>query len=168
MTAPVPYRWNGEAFEPLSRFKAECDRVFAIGEVHVLEPHEERSGASHRFYFAAIREAWMNLSDEMAQRFRSPEALRKYALIRAGYADSTSHVAGSKAEAQRLATFIQPIDEFAIVTVEGATVTRFTAKSQSLRAMGKREFENSKNAVLDIIAEMIGVTAGELVKAEAA
>ena len=81
---------------------------------------------------------------------------------------SETLVASSKAEAVRLAAFIRPIDEFSIVTVQGAVVTRFTAKSQNMRAMGKAEFEASKRAVLDKIADMIGVSTNDLTKAEAA
>lgn len=169
MTAPMAFRWTGEAFEPLPRFVRACDDTFAIGEVHTLEVTEDRSGPSHRHYFAAIREAWMSLRDDAADRLRSPEALRKFALIRAGYADSTSMVASSKAEAQRLAAFMRPMDEFAVITVEGATVTRWTAKSQSMRAMGKKDFQASKEAVLGILADMLGTAPGEIERhAEAA
>jgi hypothetical protein len=37
-------------------------------------------------------------------------------------------------------------------------VKKFTAKSQSVKAMNKQEFQLSKVAVLDIIAELIEVT----------
>ena len=162
MSAPMAFRWTGEAFEPLPRFVRACDATFAIGEVHTLEALEDRSGASHRHYFAAIRESWMSLRDDAADRFRSPEALRKFALIRAGYADSTSMVAGSKAEAQRMAAFMRPMDEFAVITVEGATVTRWTAKSQSQKAMGKAAFQASKEAVLEVLADMLCTARGEI------
>ena len=55
-----------------------------------------------------------------------------------------------------------------MVTVEGCIVTRYTAKSQSYRAMGKQTFEASKRAVLDVIADMLGVTADEIETARAA
>ena len=43
------------------------------------------------------------------------------------------------------------------VVVNEATVTVMTAKSQSMRAMGRVEFQRSKEAVLDVVAQMIGV-----------
>ena len=50
------------------------------------------------------------------------------------------------------------LDDFAIVVVTGSVVTRFTAKSQSQRAMGKADFQASKDAVLDLAAQLIGAT----------
>ena len=43
-----------------------------------------------------------------------------------------------------------------------------TAQSQSFRAMGKQRFQESKQAVLDILAELIGVEAKQLEDANAA
>ena len=54
------------------------------------------------------------------------------------------------------------MDEYAIVTVTGSLVTVYTAQSQSYRAMGKDKFQASKQAVLDLIAEMIGVETKKL------
>ena len=168
MNSLAAYRWTGEVLDPLPRFVRVCNETFVVGEVYTLVTHEERSGLSHRHYFASIREAWMSLRDDAADRLRSPEALRKFALIKAGYADSQSITCASKAEAQRVAAFIRPVDEFAAVTVAGATVTRWTAKSQSMRAMGKAEFQASKDAVLDVLADMLGTTPRDLEQARAA
>jgi hypothetical protein len=66
-------------------------------------------------------------------------------------------VCASKAEAQRVAAFIKPMDEYAVVLAQEATVTVYTAKSQSMRAMGKEAFQASKDAVLGVLADMIGV-----------
>lgn len=163
--APIPCRWSGEAFEPLPRFKRAADEAWVIGEVYRVEALEERPIASHRHYFAAINEAWRNLSDDATVRFRTPEALRKWALVKAGYADERSIVCASKAEAQRLATFIAPLDDYAIVVPREAVVTVYTAKSQSMKAMGKADFAASKQAVLDILAALIGVETGALERA---
>ena len=159
---PIPCTWDGESFVPLKRFGPLCDRHFVVGEVHPMVVQEQRSQASHGHYFAALTNAWNSLPDHLAERFPSVEALRKYALIKAGYADERSIVAASKAEARRIAAFIRPMDEFAVVTVSEVVVTVYTAKSQSMRAMGKVEFGASKSAVLDIVAEMIAVTPSDL------
>jgi hypothetical protein len=71
-------------------------------------------------------------------------------------------VCRSNAEAQRFAAFMKPIDEWAIIEVKGSTVTRYSAKSQSERAMGKVDFEASKNDVLNFAASLIGVTRPQL------
>ena len=42
---------------------------------------------------------------------------------------------------------------------------QFTAKSQSSAAMGKTQFQASKEAVLDVLAEMIGVEPAALARA---
>lgn len=162
MIAPMPFRWTGEAMEPL-RPKA-ADAAFTIGQVYRLDTIEERSPASHNHYFAALHEGWKNLREEDAERFPTSESLRKWCLIRAGYRDERTLVCASKAEAQRVAAFVRPMDEFAIVTVSEAVVRVWTAKSQSMRAMGKKEFGESKDAVLSLIADMIGVSPDQLLQ----
>lgn len=159
---PVPFFWDGESM--VTRHPILADKHYTIGENYVLVEHQERSLASHGHYFACLREAWLNLSDADMERFPTQEHLRKYALIKAGYHDQRSIVCASKAEANRMAGFIKPMDEFAVVIASEATVTVYTAKSQSMRAMGKADFQTSKDAVLQIVAEMIGVTADALAK----
>lgn len=160
MIRPLAFRWVGDAMVPLSPHLA--DGQYVVGEVYRLVPMEDRSEASHRQYFAAVNDAWRNLPEAMADQFPTSEHLRKWALIKTGYRDERSIVAGSKAEAQRMATFIEPMDEFAIVTTSAATVTVWTAKSQSMKAMGKAEFQKSKGDVLDLLASMIGTDAAAL------
>ncbi len=133
-----------------------------------LAPVEDRSAASHRHYFAAINECWRSLSEELADQFASAEHLRKAALIKAGYRDERSIVCASHAEALRVAAFIRPLDDYAIVSVVGSTVVQLTAKSQSQKAMGKEVFGASKEAVFNVLAEMLGVPVGDLPKSEAA
>lgn len=161
---PLAFEWTGEEMKPLCPKLA--DEHFTIGERYILVEHNDRSVNSHRHYFSAIREGWLNLREDVAERFPTPEALRKYALIKAGYADSQSLVCSSKAEAQRIAAFLRPTDEFSIIVVKDATVTRWVAKSQSLRAMGKEDFQASKDAVLDVISAMVKISSDSL-KAEA-
>lgn len=169
MNTPLPYRWDGEAMVPLRGFQKRADDAFIVGQVYRLEPVEERSAASHRHYFAAVNEAWSSLPEHLADRFPTPEHLRKFALVKAGHADSRQIVASSKAEAQRLAAFVRPMDEYAVVTVTDAVVTVWTARSQSQKAMGKALFQQSKDDVLRIVSEMIGVEPAALQKhAEAA
>lgn len=159
---PLTYAWDGEAMRPVGRYAKEADRYFVIGERYQLVEHVERSHASHGHYFAALSEAWANLPEHHAERFVSPEALRKYALVKCGYADRQDFVANSKAEAMRLAAALRSVDEYAVVTVSGAVVTRWTAQSQSMRAMGKKAFQESKQAVLDYVASLVGVNPEEL------
>lgn len=161
--APVTFIWTGEAMSPAgSGFARMCDKRFVIGERYRLDEISERSGASHNHYFAALNDAFLNLPEDLSERFQTSESLRKFALIKCGYADQRQIVCASKAEAQRVAAFIKPMDEYAIVTASEAVVTVYTAKSQSMRAMGKAEFEKSKGNVLDYVASLIGTTPGTL------
>lgn len=157
MTAPIRFTWDGESMVPLPRFAKACDAEFTIGETYQMVVQEERSWASHRHYFAAVHEAWLNLPEDLAEQFPTEEHLRKRALIKAGFSEHRQFVASSKAEAVRLAAFIRPSDEYALVTVDGAVVNVWTARSQSVHAMGKQVFQESKNKVLDVLAEMIGI-----------
>lgn len=158
LNAPVlEFQWDGESFVPLPRFAKLCDRDFVIGERYRMEVIEERSQASHAHYFAAIRESWLNLPENLADRFPTPEHLRKFALIRAGYRSERSIVCDTEADAKRCASFAQPIDEYAVVIPKGTVVTIYTAKSQSHRSMGKEDFQASKDAVLTELARILDV-----------
>lgn len=165
MTAPAPIavRWDGDAFVPISqRFARQADKDFVIGEVYHMVVEEPRSANSHKHYFAAITEAWRNLPESMDGRFPTADHLRSFALCMTGYRDERHIVCSSRAEALRLAAFIRPMDEFAIVSVDAACVTVWTAKSQNLRAMNKATFQASKTAVLAYLADMLSVPADVL------
>ena len=152
---PIRFRWDGRAMIPTVPSVAK-DR-FEVGKVYPMEVREDRSWASHGHFFASIKEAWDNLPETMAGRFPTPDHLRKFALIRAGYRDERTIVAASKAEALRVASFVRPFDTQAVVIVREATIVVWTAKSQSVRDMGKAEFQQSKSDTLDALSEMIGV-----------
>jgi len=162
--APIPllFRYEGEGeFKPATPYWGQrADRSYVVGEVYRLIPHEERSQASHNHFFASIQNGFDNLPDAMRDQFPTVEHLRKKLLIRAGYADERSIVCGSKAEAQRVAAFVRPMDEYAIVSVKEAVVRVFTAQSQSMKAMGAKAFAESKQAVLDQLDDLLGVERG--------
>jgi len=163
MMRPMPFQWTGEEMRPTRGFAALADKQFVIGEVYVLgEADQERSGASHRHYFASVHEAWLNLPEREAERFPTSEHLRKYALIKAGYCDVRDMVCASKAEAVRVGAFVKPMDPYALVVVSAAVVRVYTAKSQSHKAMTKRVFQESKDAVLGVLAGMIEVSREQL------
>lgn len=158
----ILFEWTGEAFVPLPRFARLCDKDFVVGEKYKMEVIEERSIVSHNHFFAEVHDAWLNLPEDTAQGFPTPDHLRKYALIRCGFHDSRTISFETAADARKAASFIEPMDEFAVVTVEGRLVTVYTAKSQSYKAMGKEDFQRSKQAVLEILAGLIGVDKKQL------
>lgn len=161
---PVAYQWTGDAMAVVPRFAKLADEQFVIGEHYVLVPHEERSMASHGHYFVLVNEAWRNLPESYGDRWPTADHLRKWALIKAGFRDERSFACSSKAEARRMAAFLKPMDDYAVVIVSEALVIVYTAKSQKLTHMGKAVFQASKDAVLEILAELLEVTPEALTK----
>ena len=160
---PIHCYWDGEVFRPDSPYKVRCaDKQFARGEVLRLVDEPEHSTRSRQHMFAAVEEAWKNLPPLLAERFSSPDALRKYALIKSGHCYSDSVICPSHADAMRVSAWGRQIDEFTLVTVNKNVVTRYTAKSQSKQAMSKEEFQTSKDDVLRVVSELIGVAKQEL------
>lgn len=170
---PVVFQWDGDNLVPLKRFTKLCNDQYVVGETYTMAEIEDRSKVSHDHYFATLDDYWHNLPESQADQIysRSPEHLRKYALIKCGYANILDHVCESKAEALRTAALIAPIDEYALIEVRGCVVRIARAQSQKMRAMGKKDFQESKSKVLDYVASLIDgkpavpVVAPELVPA---
>jgi hypothetical protein len=151
MTDLIECTFTGEAFIPRTPFmlRRAAER-FGAGEIVYLNAEEERSMLSHRHYFATLNDLWANLPERFATEpwAQSPEHFRKWLLIRAGYSTAQTYACQSRAEAMRLAAAIRPLAEFNVVAVRDAAVIRFEAQSQSVKAMGKKAFQESKDAVL--------------------
>lgn len=166
MSVAMKWTWQGDAMTPADqRSRQLADQHLVVGESYRLTPHENRTGRSHNHFFACVHEAWQTMPDDMLDRFPSSEHLRKYALIKSGHCDMRTLVAASKAEAQRIAAFMAPMDGFALVVASEATVTIYTAKSMSKRAMGAKGFQNAKDDVFRVIGELIGADPAELGRA---
>jgi hypothetical protein len=162
-TRPIQFTWDGEAMQPRNAFWAKrCDEQYVVGQDYRLAPYEERSMRSHGHFFACLTEAWRNLPEALSDRFPSPEALRKYALIKAGYRDERVIAAATSEEASKLAAFARSMDDYAVVVIDDNVVTVLTAKSQSMRAMDKATFQKSKDDVLRVVAELVHVTPDQL------
>lgn len=152
----VAFKWDGESMIPIRPKLA--DETYVIGSVYWLEEEQPRSGKSHNHEFAWLKEAWLQLPEEIADMYPTPEHLRKRALIQAGFFTEVVIDAGTQAAALRVAAFARGEDEFALVITRGPLVVVRKAKSQSRRAMGGPDFQASKTAALEIVAAMIGVT----------
>jgi hypothetical protein len=163
---PLPCRWTGDALEPIGRFKINADREFVVGQHYIIAPVEnDHSSASRRHYFACLDDIWMSLPDGYAERFPTMTHMRKHALIECGYANSRQYVAKSKAEALRVLSFMGS-KIYSIVAVKKNVITEWTARSQAKEAMDAKMFQESKTAVLDYCAGLIGVASESLTKAE--
>lgn len=147
---------------PLPRFAKECDKEFVVGEIYHLETVQERSPASHAAYFAYVTEAWRNLPEDLALRFPTANKLRKWCLIKCGYANEQSIVCQTITDAMRFAMFLERVNEDSVIVKKGNVIKIYTAKSQSMRSMKKAEFQQSGDAVRILLAEMIGTTAAAL------
>lgn len=154
---PLWFYWSGDHMVPLTRFADRARKQYTIGEKYRLVEEHERSQVSHNHFFACLQEAWTQLPEEYAQRFPSVEALRKWSLVRAGFATERSIVADSPEQAIEIGAFVRPSDPYAVITVKSNVVTVYTAMSQSRKNMGHKQFTASKQAVLEIVSQMVGV-----------
>jgi hypothetical protein len=165
MTGPIVTIYDGEVFVPLRSFRKECDARFVAGQRYSFDPDEERSHKAHAAYFAYVTECWRNLPEDQAERFPSPMALRRYALIKCGYADKREVVCANNSEAMRLAALVKSFDPYSLTMVSERAVAIWTAQSQSYKAMGKKAFLESQQAVRDFLAAMIGTAPAEVERA---
>ena len=181
MIRPVTFKWqqvdvtdattgevrSAKAMVPLVRYGNLAARQYEEGEDYTLVLLEDRSQASHNFYFAMIQNGFNNLPENIAARWPSAEHLRKWLLIEAGWFDEKEFDGPNEDFCRRLATFVRTEDEYARISVHknsgsGWKVIIRRAKSQAKGAMKKAEFEASKQAALELLEHMIGVPLGTL------
>jgi hypothetical protein len=185
MTRPIPvaFRWidvdvlgahgtveTRPAMVPLERFRKACDRQYGKpGGVFILSPDEHASERSRRHYFACLNEAWKNLPESIQHRYPSMQHLRKTALVKAGFRKERHQVCATYAEALEVAALVKDVDEFCVTVVHPgrdvagpATLSVYTAESQSTFAMKADRFQASKEAVLGLVAGLIGSTVEDL------
>jgi hypothetical protein len=167
MADAIACRWSNGAFFPTDRFVEQTQERFVDGAVYWLNVEPERSEKSHGHEFAWLKEAWKQLPESLADQYPSTEHLRKRALIQGGFYDEQIIDAGSNAAALRVCQGIKafPGEAFSMVFVRGSFVVVRRAKSQSKKAMGAADFQRSKQAVLEIVSELIGVTIEQLSRA---
>jgi len=157
-------KWDGATLTPTGHYglSAACE-LMDVGDTVIVEVDHPRSQSSHKHQFAEINEAWRHLPEHLQDRkwSKSPEALRKHALIATGYALVEQIVCGTLAEVHRWSRTAERMGDaeagYCVVEVRGTVVTVIKPESQSMRAMGGKRFQESKTAVLDWIAAQIGV-----------
>ena len=156
---PIRFQWDGEAMRPATKYWGrEADKRYVVGETYTMDELHVRSKASHDHYFVTIQNAWDTLTDAQLAMYPNTEKLRRVALIRTGYRDEKQYVCESDDEAMRLAVALRDtITPYQIIDIAGPVVTLFTAKSQDHKHMDKREFQESKEAVLRWIGDLLGI-----------
>lgn len=159
--APIRFTWDGEAMRPASPLWArKCDERYVVGAEYRLVEIQEQSERSRRHFHAVVRDAWLSLPDELAAQFETAEHLRKHCTIKAGFHDKRSIHCGSVAEARKVAAFIRPLDNYAIVTTSENVVTVWTALST--RGLDHQTFQRLKDGCLEEISNLLGTDAGTL------
>ncbi len=160
----IPARHVGGALIPLRHSLA-----LEEGEVVGITVERQRSDATHRHYFAAIREGWENLPESLQGEpyAKSPEHLRKYALIMTDQCHVQEVVLSGAGEAQAVARAVRTVaDEYALIVASGNVLRIYQAATQSKAAMGAAKFKASKDAVLDWIGALLDVSREQLEAAE--
>lgn len=162
---PIPMVYHGQGvFRVQPGFARKADEHYGAGEAVTLVPYEERSKSSHDHLFAVVSETFKNLPEHLSGEFRDPNHLRRWALIKAGFRNERTIVCSSRAEALRVAAFLEPALPDAVISVAGSTVVELTAHSMSMRAMGRERFQAAKDGVLQVLADLIGVEPDDLGK----
>jgi hypothetical protein len=143
-------------------FLSEARREYVDGATYRLGEVGKISAGSRGHQFAFLKEAWKQLPEEYAQEYPSPKHFRKALLIDAGFYDQETIDVGSQKAAVQVAMALRQRDDFAKIAVRGGVVVIRTAKSQSDEAMDSEEFQRSKTAILEIAANMLGITPEDL------
>jgi hypothetical protein len=160
---PVVFVWTAEGhMVPLPRFGNVCAAQFTVDEEYALEEVKGRSRASHNHYFAELHEGWLNLAEEYRDDFRSEDHLRDWCLCKAGFCTHTRWVLNTEDDARMMRDALKRENACTIVGVTGNVCTVYHPESQSRASMNKQRFEESKRAVLDLVASMARTTRREL------
>lgn len=118
---------------------------------------KEHSDPMRRMFFSEVRKIWETLPDHYARLYPSSEHLRKAALCRAGWADSTTVTCGNKTAAIEVAAMCRHLDKYAIVDLEGSVVTVFTARSLAKRVCPKKQFTEVADKALNWCNQLVGI-----------
>lgn len=162
MSAALTFTWDGSAMVPIDRHRGAAAEIFEEGKRYDLEPVSDRSRRSHDHYFACLNAAFDNLPEAMRGMYLDVDHMRKRALIACGYATEKLLVLETSGDALRVGHVMGELDRCAVIVISDKMVRHLTAESQSLKAMKKARFEQSKHDVLAWCAEQIGVSVDEL------
>lgn len=152
---------GGGVFLADKRQVAACEEHLGVGEVVTMAPIEERSRRSHDHFFATMEDLWQTRPEHLTDAYPTADSFRKRALIATGHCDTSTTVCASNAEALRMLALAKVLAPESLSTVKGVVVTVYTAHSQSMRAMGKAKFQESKDDCLGWAAVQLGIDDGK-------
>jgi hypothetical protein len=161
--------WEGDGFRPLRRFQKILDSHFVCGRPYTLEERMDRSAASHRQFFATVKDLWANLPQKYDGRWCNETLFRATALAMTGFATVVDHVVDTPDEAARFevmaramrATRSDSVEDYKLVLAQGNVVRIYHPWSQAYRAMDKDTFQRSSQAVMEWCSALVGVTVEE-------
>lgn len=136
-------------------------------KIRIDEDIEVRSERSHNHQFAEINDMFQNLPESHKHEpyAANADCFRKHGLIMEGYCDVYGIVCATHKDACDAAPHIakseRKLHGYALATVKGNVIAIKTPHSQSMRAMGKDKFQESKDAVLGWARHLVGLTIPE-------
>jgi hypothetical protein len=154
------------AMVPQTRYVKVAERQYHEGEEYPLTILETRSRASHNQFFAAVHEAYLNLPENIKNRWENEDHLRKWVLIETGWYTEREHEFATPYAAKNFAAHHDEDYHGEYCRMfhpkKGRKIILRRAKSQSAKAMGKDAFEKSKRDVLDYLGTLTGTTRAQL------
>ena len=139
----------------------------------VLESEEEKSPRSVpqlRRYFKGLRLMWQQWPESHPHQFGSPEELRAYLQMRAGYRKVHAAIDMEKVpkdEARMLVeAMISGVGGYILPEMQGSTMVLYRPVSVSFRQMGHKLFCEACDAVDAVCYAETGLTFDQLLKEE--
>lgn len=148
--------WNPErkVFHPHGRSLAQCESLDPATWYNMLL-EGDWSVESHNHYFARLNELYLNLPESVAGRFKNIDHFRAWCLVHEGFANEQCQLFETPSAAQIAAKAIARFAPYSVVDVSGSVLRIWTAKSQARGRMSKREFESSKQKVLELAEHLV-------------
>ncbi len=147
--------WRGNAFYPSRGLLLAMQERYETGKAYVVDIKETRSASSHRHFFAQLKDLWQSMPEAISLQFPTVEHLRASALIATGWYDETQFHMANNDEAMKLASYQKAEDTMKAVAVNGNVVVVRSPKSQSMKTMGRKDFQKSKDDVLAYADDLV-------------
>ena len=134
---------------------------------------EGRSRESHNHYFARLQRAFDQLPEAFvrAHKIIDKHDMRAWALTEAGHVKRDVHLKASRKEADAFAEGLTATKRMreqwpprTVISVKGAVVIIQTPKSQKEDFMNGKQFNKSKQDVLEVLANVIGISVDDLAR----
>lgn len=144
-------KWTGDSLVPLNDSAKREAQGLTEGKRYAVEVEvADRSAASHRHYFATLKDIWDSLPDAVVMDMPTVEHMRKRALIETGWCTMKDVTCTTHMMAVQVAAVIKSVaDPYVIIVVRDDVVRVYEAMSQSVKSMGKKDFQRSKDDVLN-------------------